>query len=139
MKHLIQSGRNQLHPRYQMLKVSFVLDLLYCLSSIYLCSFEEYGYGTIAVVIVSLLALIGIILLPCFRRSLYDDILMMLTALAVSTLFCDVMFHILPEILTIYSHDENQEESKIRVSDFAFKIIGAVFGNSLFFFIFIFV
>jgi len=134
---LVLLNTSLLHPKCPAPKVS----LFCCISLAFIFAFliffsttKEYGYGTIAVVIVSLLALIGIILLPCFRRSLYDDILMMLTALAVSALFCDVMFHILPEIFSIHGHEENREESKIRVPDFSFKIIGAVFGN--FFYLF---
>ena len=59
---------------------------------------KEYGYGTIAIVIVSLIALVGVVLLPCFKKKIYDDLLMILTALAVGTLFCDAMLHLMPEV-----------------------------------------
>jgi solute carrier family 39 (zinc transporter), member 12 len=59
---------------------------------------EEYIFGTIAIVIISLIALVGIFLLPCFGRSIYDKILVVLTALAAGTLFSDAMLHILPEV-----------------------------------------
>jgi hypothetical protein len=58
----------------------------------------EYIYGTIAIVIISLIALVGIFLLPCFGRSIYDKILIVLTALAAGTLFSDAMLHIIPEV-----------------------------------------
>ena len=58
----------------------------------------EYGFGTIAIVIVSALALLGIVLLPCFDKHFYQSVLQTLTALAASTIFCDAMLHILPEV-----------------------------------------
>jgi hypothetical protein len=58
----------------------------------------EYGYGTIAVFIVCLLGLLGIFLMPCFNKLIYQNILTGLTALAISTLFCDAMLHILPVV-----------------------------------------
>jgi len=86
---------------------------------------KEYGYGTIAVVIVSLLALLGIFLIPFFKRRVYDDILMVLTALAIGTLFSDTMLHILPEILGVESDDDSDA---IRVPDYTLKVVGAMFA-----------
>jgi hypothetical protein len=63
----------------------------------------EYGYGTVAVSIITLLALLGIILLPCFNKSIYMDVLSFLSSLAVSTLLSDAMLHIVPEVNENYS------------------------------------
>lgn len=76
--------------------------------------------------IVSLLALLGIVLIPFFKRRVYDDILMVLTALAIGTLFSDTMLHILPEILGVESEDESDA---IRVPDYTLKVVGAMLGN----------
>ena len=59
---------------------------------------KEYGYGTLAILFVTLLALLGIFLLPCFNKSFYEEIIMALTSLGVGTLVSDAMLHILPEV-----------------------------------------
>ncbi len=51
-----------------------------------------------AILFVSGLALLGIVLLPCFKKKFYEKVLRILTALAVGTLFSDAMLHILPEV-----------------------------------------
>jgi hypothetical protein len=40
----------------------------------------------------------GIILLPCFKSAVYEEILNILSALAVSTLLSDALLHILPDV-----------------------------------------
>jgi hypothetical protein len=54
---------------------------------------------------------------------------MILTALAIGTLFSDTMLHILPEILGVDSDDESDA---IKVPDYTLKIIGAMFGKNTF-------
>jgi hypothetical protein len=53
----------------------------------------------VAVLLITLLALLGIILLPCFNKLIYADILSFLSSLAVGTLLSDAMLHILPEVI----------------------------------------
>lgn len=109
----------------------------------------EYGYGTIAIFIVSILALLGFVLLPCFKKKIYEDILLSLTALAVSTLFCDAMFHLLPSVslfmsdLFIYlnvflflqimglehSHSDDSSDEPIVVADHIQKLTVAICGK----------
>ncbi len=61
--------------------------------------FLEYGIGTICIGVLSLLGLLGIILLPCFKSDVYEEILNILSALAVSTLLSDALLHIIPDVL----------------------------------------
>ena len=60
--------------------------------------FVVFGYGTLAIVIVSSLSLLGIFLLPCMNKNIYNKLLVILTGLAVSTLLSDAVLHILPDV-----------------------------------------
>lgn len=71
---------------------------------------EEYGYGTAAVVIISLISLVGVVLLPCFKKSFYESILIALSALACSTLLADTMLHLLPTIFGLGHNHLNQDD-----------------------------
>lgn len=88
----------------------------------------EYGYGTIAIVFISLLALLGIILLPCFKKSIYYTTLDVLNGLAVGTLFSDAAMHMLPDVLDLKA-DENKDDSVISVPDYIIKITVSIFCN----------
>jgi hypothetical protein len=48
--------------------------------------------------IISLLGLLGIFLLPCFNKAIYNQIIIALTALAIGTLFSDAALHLLPVV-----------------------------------------
>ena len=44
-----------------------------------------YGYGTIATVIISALSLLGVCLLPCIKKKIYEKVLIVLTGLAIGS------------------------------------------------------
>jgi hypothetical protein len=44
-----------------------------------------YGYGTIAIVIISALSLLAVCLLPCFKKKIYEKVLIVLTGLAIGS------------------------------------------------------
>ncbi|RNA44831.1 zinc transporter ZIP4 [Brachionus plicatilis] len=92
---------------------------------------EKYGYGTIAIVIVSLITLVGFLILPCFKKSIFDHVLTILTALAASSLFCDTLLHIIPQVVGLHGHnhgddeeehEDHGEENKIVVEDYVIKL-----------------
>ena len=56
-----------------------------------------WGYGVLAVTIISLCSLVGISLLPLMKTDNYDKILLYLIALAVGTLSCNAIFQLIPE------------------------------------------
>lgn len=60
-----------------------------------------YGYGFLAVTIVTLLPLLGFAMLPLLNKVVLQYILVGFTGLAVSTLLTDVAFHLIP-IVNIY-------------------------------------
>lgn len=61
-------------------------------------SFAEYGYGTISVVVISLLGLLGVVFFPLVNRKIYNYTLQGFIALGVGTLCGDAMLHLLPEV-----------------------------------------
>lgn len=74
---------------------------------------EIYGYGTIAIAIISALSLLGVCLLPCIKKRIYEKILIVLTGLAIGTLVSDAVLHILPELFKMSHDEEVDDKSKI--------------------------
>ena len=68
--------------------------------------------------------MIGIFLLPCFKKIFYYKILEALNALAASTLLCDALLHMMPEALGL---GEENESDHIHVPDFIIKICVSIF------------
>ena len=58
---------------------------------------ETWGFGILAVTIISLCSLVGISLLPLMKSEWYDKVLLYLIALAVGTLSSNAIFHLIPE------------------------------------------
>jgi len=56
-----------------------------------------WGFGVLAVTIISLCSLVGISLLPLMKKEIYDKILLYLIALAVGTLSSNAIFQLIPE------------------------------------------
>lgn len=92
---------------------------------------EKYGYGTLAIVFICLLALLGIILLPCLKKSFYFSVLDALNGLAVGTLLSDAFLHMMPDVLNLSSL-EKTDDSIIRVPDYIIKICVSIFCLYLF-------
>ncbi|XP_078580844.1 zinc transporter ZIP12-like isoform X1 [Branchiostoma floridae x Branchiostoma japonicum] len=64
---------------------------------------EKYGYGTLAVLIISLLALIGVLFIPMFSSSLYKEALQGCIALGVGALTGDALLHLIPQALGLHA------------------------------------
>jgi hypothetical protein len=58
--------------------------------------FVGYGYGFLAVFIISALSLGGLLSFPLIYKASFQYVLVTFTALAVGTLFGDAMFHLIP-------------------------------------------
>ncbi|KAI8488134.1 hypothetical protein Bbelb_342520 [Branchiostoma belcheri] len=70
-----------------------------------------WGYGILAVTVISLLAVLGIVLLPFMEQRVYQFLLCFLVALAVGTLTGDAVLHLLPHALGLHAHaDEDGHE-----------------------------
>lgn len=57
-----------------------------------------FGYGFLAVLIISLMSIVCLIAFPCIHKTAFQYVLATFTALAVGTLFGDVMFHLVPYV-----------------------------------------
>jgi hypothetical protein len=60
--------------------------------------FLEYGYGSTAIVFVCLIALVGVITVPCLKKKVYETVLMILTALSVGVMLSCALLHLLPRV-----------------------------------------
>ncbi|XP_078577821.1 uncharacterized protein LOC144862865 isoform X1 [Branchiostoma floridae x Branchiostoma japonicum] len=63
-----------------------------------------WGYGILAVTVISMLAVVGIVLLPLMDQRVYQFVLCFLIALAMGTLTGDAVLHLLPHALGLHSH-----------------------------------
>ncbi|CAF3431381.1 unnamed protein product [Rotaria sp. Silwood1] len=65
---------------------------------------QRFGYGFLAVFIISIMSLGGLLVFPIIYRVAFQYILATFTALAVGTLFGDTMFHLIPFTMGLHSH-----------------------------------
>ncbi|XP_022094993.1 zinc transporter ZIP12-like [Acanthaster planci] len=66
---------------------------------------EVWGYGVLAVFIISLCAIAGVAFLPCLSTDVYLKVLQTMMALAVSTLVGDAVVHLIPQAVGLHAHD----------------------------------
>ena len=72
------------------LKTSFVVTRL--------ISFSVWGFSIIAVVVISLVGLLGVAVIPIMQKVFYNHMLQFLVALAVGALSGDALLHLLPHV-----------------------------------------
>ncbi|GAU88285.1 hypothetical protein RvY_01017 [Ramazzottius varieornatus] len=95
---------------------------------------EKYGYGTVAVVTICALSLLGIVFIPLFKRRFYENALQGFIALGVGTLSGDALLHLLPEALAGHKEetgkgDKDSEEAKDLTGLWrATACLGAIYG-----------
>ena len=65
---------------------------------IFLHIFSAYGYGVLAVLIISLLAIIGLLLIPCINKDFIKYVLSLFVAMGVATMLADALLHLLPQV-----------------------------------------
>ncbi|XP_069121951.1 zinc transporter ZIP10-like isoform X2 [Argopecten irradians] len=76
-------------------------------------SAEVWGYSTIAIIIISLVGLLGVAVVPIMQKVFYNHLLLFLVALAVGALSGDAMLHLLPHALQGgHDHSSDSHESE---------------------------
>jgi solute carrier family 39 (zinc transporter), member 4 len=96
---------------------------------------EKWGYSFLAVIVISLISVVGIVLLPVKDPKIKNHIVRALIAFAVGTLFGDTVLHLLPLVWGLHGHggsgDLDDDEQKV----FVLTRGCAVFGGLIFFLI----
>ena len=72
-----------------------------------------WGFGVIAVTIISLCSVVGICLLPLMKTEIYDKILLFFIALAVGSLSSNVIFHLIPKSFATVSKSASVWQSTV--------------------------
>ncbi|XP_014678813.1 PREDICTED: zinc transporter ZIP6-like [Priapulus caudatus] len=107
---------------------------------------EAYGYGALAILVISLLSLIGAITIPFISTVSYHYIMMGFIALAIGTMAGDALLHLIPHSLGGHEHketahgheDENVDGStalNIVIEPMILKllaVLGAIYGFFVF-------
>ena len=76
--------------------MSLIFELPF--ASIFIFSVIVWGYGFLAITIISLLSLSVISVIPCLKKSFYHKVMAYLVALAVGTLAGDALLHLIPHV-----------------------------------------
>ncbi|CAF0982085.1 unnamed protein product [Rotaria sordida] len=87
---------------------------------------ERYGYGFLAIFIVSALSLVGLLTFPILYKVSFQYVLTLFTALAVGTLFGDTMFHLIPIALGLHGHHGEHDHGSFSVPDYVWKMLLSV-------------
>ncbi|XP_055880904.1 zinc transporter ZIP10-like isoform X2 [Biomphalaria glabrata] len=99
---------------------------------------KVWGYSVIAVVIISLVGLLGVAVIPIMQKVFYNHLLQFLVALAIGALTGDALLHLLPHaIIESSSHEHDHDTNKTEEHDHsaaAWKGLTAL-GGILFFFV----
>lgn len=99
-----------------------------------------WGYSALAILIISLVGLLGVAVIPIMQGPFYNHLLQFLVALAVGALSGDAMLHLIPHALA-GGHEEHGEEEPAPGGGLTdeqmnvFKGLTALVGIFIFFFI----
>nr|XP_032806899.1 zinc transporter ZIP12-like isoform X1 [Petromyzon marinus] len=98
---------------------------------------EKYGYGTLAVLVVSLSSLMGVaVILFTSCQETYRVILQTFIALAVGTLSGDATLHLIPTMLVLHDHSDGHnhaEEDFVEKNSHVWKLMALLGGIYMFF------
>lgn len=75
-----------------------------------------WGYSFIAIVIISLVGLLGVAVIPIMQKVFYNHLLQFLVALAVGALSGDALLHLFPHAFGDGSHKHGSDDSHVEES-----------------------
>nr|XP_002734971.1 PREDICTED: zinc transporter ZIP12-like [Saccoglossus kowalevskii] len=87
---------------------------------------QKYGYGTLSVFIISLLAVLGLVFIPFLNNRVYKEVLQFFIALGVGSLAADALIHLMPQAYGLHSHSShgsNSHESENEGTDHIWKSV----------------
>lgn len=95
---------------------------------------EVWIYGTIAVLVISLAAILGGLIIPCCPPSFYEKFILTLISLAVAVLAGDALIHLLPLALGLHAHEGDTVHSPLDPElSYAWKCLSCLLAIYLFY------
>ncbi|XP_059494713.1 zinc transporter ZIP12-like isoform X3 [Stegostoma tigrinum] len=97
---------------------------------------KEYGYSTVAVLVITVTSMCGITLFifnSC--QQAYQLILQLFVGLAVGTMSGDALIHLLPQVLGLHEHDRQYTEHSSEDKEYIWKMLAVLGGVYAFFLI----
>ncbi|XP_072029570.1 zinc transporter ZIP12-like [Amphiura filiformis] len=91
-----------------------------------------YGWGTLAVFLVTLGSMLGIVLVPLAGVRVYTGLMHLLIALAVSTLSGDALLHLIPEAMGIHVHGVDKPATAREILNKVILVVAAIYIFFLF-------
>ncbi|CAH1775921.1 unnamed protein product [Owenia fusiformis] len=94
---------------------------------------QIYGFGTLAVFIISLASLGGTCIIGYRNKPVFDYILSFMLALGFAALSGDAFLHLIPTALGLHVHDHGAESGTIVVQDHVWKMLTVMGSVYLFY------
>ncbi|XP_074652393.1 metal cation symporter ZIP14-like isoform X2 [Tubulanus polymorphus] len=95
---------------------------------------EIYGYGTLAIAIISSFALLGALIVPCMGGNIYKCVMVMFIGLAVGTMSGDALLHLIPLAVGLHEHASKPGLSIYEtIGDYVWKSLGIIAAIYAFF------
>lgn len=98
---------------------------------------KKYGFGTLAVLIISLSAFGGLLLFPSIGSVSFKLTMQFFIALGIGTLSGDALLHIIPEVVGLHSHgagdSHDHDHSEDEDQTYLFKLLAVIGGIYLFY------
>ncbi|KAJ8049757.1 Zinc transporter ZIP4 [Holothuria leucospilota] len=95
---------------------------------------EVWIYGTIAVLVISLAAILGGLIIPFCPPSFYEKFILTLISLAVAVLAGDALIHLLPLALGLHAHEGDTVHSPLDPElSYAWKCLSCLLAIYLFY------